>query len=360
MTDSTTRVDPAPGTARLAVVIPVTAGSIFFGSLLDYALPLYFGALSQAAEARGGRYPADAWSVLFKYQQTVWIAGPLLAGLLARRYGERLVWSAALAAQAVIPLVLLTEPAPGVLKLLALGLGLTGTLTWIAGVSFVQMVTPDQKGLANGLMMGSLGVGSIFAPLIGRALLYQGELDRLASAGDWSGDLLRLLALQRLESTPQVVDFNALFWLLAVSTLLCSLALFLCGQRPGHFEQRPPPGWTQTVSDLHRLALDRTFWALVLTLCVLGGPIFTAANQFLPYRAEDVGLKSGSEDHGWVWLQLLKTVMWIPGGLAVGLLAGRRAPPSAGAVMLAAFALAALATGDEQRRLAIVRGCRAL
>src|SRR5262249_49366364 len=156
--------------------------------------------------------PADAWSVLFKYQQTVWIAGPFLAGLFARRYGERLVWSAALAVQAIIPLVLLTDPAPGILKLLALGLGLTGTLTLIAGVSFVQMVAPEEKGLANGLMMGSLGVGSMFAPLAGRALLYQGELDRLASAGNWSGDLLRLLALKRLESTPQVADFKVLFW----------------------------------------------------------------------------------------------------------------------------------------------------
>ena len=48
---------------------------------------------------------------------------------------------------------------------------------------------------------------------------------------------------------------------------------------------------------------------------------------------------------GWIWLSLLKTVMWIPGGAAVGLLAGRRASGFAAVLMLGAFALAAGAIG---------------
>src|SRR6516164_3136280 len=119
------------GTARLAVVIPGVAVGVFFSFLLEYCLPLYFGARGAAAQARGGSYPPDAWSVLWKYQQTVWIVGPFLAGLLSRCYGERLVWGAALLGQSVIPLALLYDPEPALMPLLALWLGATGSLAWI-------------------------------------------------------------------------------------------------------------------------------------------------------------------------------------------------------------------------------------
>jgi hypothetical protein len=89
-------LDPQAGTARLAIVVPVAVISFFYASILEYSLPLYFGALSSAAEAAGGSYPANIWSTLVKYQVTPWIIGPVLAGLLARRYGERFVWSGAL------------------------------------------------------------------------------------------------------------------------------------------------------------------------------------------------------------------------------------------------------------------------
>src|SRR5262249_35040516 len=158
----------------------------FFSFLLEYSLPLYFGARTAAAEARGGSYPPDAWSNLWKYQQTVWIVGPFLAGLLSRRYGERVVWGAALVAGAVIPLALLYVPEPALMRLLAVWLGATGSLAWIAGFSLVQAVAPGRKGLANGLMMTVVGVSSLFSPLVGRAMLYGPELAGLAGAGDWA------------------------------------------------------------------------------------------------------------------------------------------------------------------------------
>ncbi len=333
------------GTARLPIVVPVTVLSFFYIMILEYSLPLYFSALSQAAQAAGSSYPAGIWSELVKYQVTPWIVGPVLAGLLARRYGERAVWSGSLLGKTIVPLVLITTPDPTVIKILALWQGFTGALMWISGVSLIQMVTPQKKGLSNGLMMASLGVGSVLGPLGGRALLYHGELGPLLSQGDFWGMCLRLLNFSTMQSTPTVADFRLIFFLLTATTVTCGILIGLWGQRPGRFDIDESSDWKQTLGDLGRLMRNPRFWALVLALCVLGGPVFQASNQYLPYRAEDMGLKSGAEDHGWIWLQLLKTIMWIPGGLAVGLLAGRRAPGIAAVVMLGCFSLAGLGIG---------------
>jgi MFS family permease len=348
MAESIPRDTSRAGTARLSVVIPVVAAGVFFGYLLEYSLPLYFGARSMAAQARGGSYPPDAWSVLWKYQQTVWIVGPFLAGLLSRRYGERLVWGAALLAQAIVPLALLYDPEPALMPLLALLLGATGSLAWIAGFSLVQAVAPGRKGLANGLMMTVVGVSGLFGPLVGRAMLYGAELTALAARGDWAAAGSRWLKLSPMASTPGTAAFAPVFWLLAASSLVGGVAVGLWGQRPGHFAQAGAPGRGDTAADLRRLARNPTFWALALSLSLLAGPVFAVANQFLPYRAQDLGLISGAEDRGWLWLQLLKLVIWIPGGAAVGLLAGRRAPGVAGVIILAAFSLTALGIGASE------------
>ena len=65
----------------------------------------------------------------------------------------------------------------------------------------------------------------------------------------------------------------------------------------------------------------------------------------MPYRAEELGLKQGAADLGWVWLNLLKTMIWIPGGFAVGMLAGRQTGATIGVLMLGGFALGALGMG---------------
>jgi hypothetical protein len=344
--DSSSRcLAPQPGTARLAVVVPAALVSFFYVGILDYALPLYFGALSEAAKARGGSYPADIYSQLIKYQVTPWIVGPILAGLLSRRYGERAVWSAAQIGMVLIPASLALWPQPAMVKLIALWSGVTGALMWIGGVSLVQMVPARRKGASNAWMMASLGLGSLMGPVCGRALLYHEELRSYLDANDFSGLLAGLFSFSRLSTTLVVADFPKIFWLLAAVTLACGIFIGLWGQRPGRFEHDRPADWSQTLGDIGLLARDPRFWALVIALCVLGGPVFQASNQFLPYRAEDLGLKSGGQDYGWIWLMLLKTLMWIPGGAAVGLLAGRRAPGVAAVLMLGAFALAALGIG---------------
>jgi len=341
-------IDPQAGTARLAIVVPVAVISFFYLSVLEYSLPLYFGALSDAAEAAGGSYPANIWSTLVKYQVTPWIVGPVMAGLLARRYGERLIWGGALLGKVAVPLVLAIVPHPNVIKVLALWQGFTGALMWIAGVSLIQMVAPEKKGFSNGLLMASLGLGSVIGPLGGRALLYRQELSGVVAEGDWSTFWSKLFSFQPTTTTPVVADFQIIFWLLTGSTFVCGVMIWLWGQRPGRFAQDEVHDWSQTSKDIGHLFRTPTFWGLVLAMCVLGGPVFQASNQFLPYLAEELGLKSGAADHGWVWLQLLKTLMWIPGGLAVGLLAGRRAPGIAAVIMLASFSLCSVGIGESR------------
>jgi len=62
------------------------------------------------------------------------LAVAMHAGLLARRYGERLIWGGALLGKVAVPLVLAIVPHPNVIKALALWQGFTGALMWIAGV----------------------------------------------------------------------------------------------------------------------------------------------------------------------------------------------------------------------------------
>ena len=342
MSEQTGHLNPDAGTARLWIVIPVTMLSFFYAETLGYLLPLYFSALHEVDPS----YPADMFSQLMKYQVTPWFFMPIVAGLLSRRYGERRVWCFAQIGMAIIPLTLILDPQPNMVKMISFWSGVTGAMMWISGISLIQMVRPEKKGLANGLMMGALGVGSFLGPLCGRALLYRQELGTHLPDGDWSGVVHKLLALEQTITTPQTSDFVFVFWILVAVKLTCGVMVGLWAQRPGHFAQdEPSPHWDRTVADLKRLLGNPRFWALVGALCLLGGPLFQATNQFLPYRAEDLGLKSGAEDHGWIWLQLVRTAMWIPGGLAVGLLAGRRAPGIAAVTMLGCFAITSLGMG---------------
>ena len=52
-------LDPNAGTARLLVVIPVALLSFFYMNMLEYGLPLYFEARSEAARLTGGNFPRD-------------------------------------------------------------------------------------------------------------------------------------------------------------------------------------------------------------------------------------------------------------------------------------------------------------
>ena len=127
------------------------------------------------------------------WRVTPWIIGPIMAGLFSRLFGERIVWSLALFGKLAVPLTLATHPHPDVISLMAIWQGFTGALMWIAGLSLVQMVPTDRKGFANGMLMTSMGIGSLMGPICGRVLLYRGEVGELISGGQ-SGEALHLLA----------------------------------------------------------------------------------------------------------------------------------------------------------------------
>jgi len=353
---STAKITPVPslepdelsGTARLQVVIPVALISFFYANLLDYALPLYLGAREAAAEAAGGSFPRGMYATAAIWRVTPWIIGPILAGLFSRLFGERLVWSLALLGKLVVPLTLVMHPHPQTISLMAVWQGFTGALMWIAGLSLVQMVPTNRKGYANGLLMTSMGIGSLLGPICGRVLLYRDEIGGLASDGRAGEALRRLVNLSPLKAAPALADFELLFWILAGTTTTCAVLIGLWGQRPGRFSRDTPPTLSQTVSDLKTLATMPRFWALVIPLCLFGGAVFGTSNYYLPYRAEELGLKDGASDNGWIWLTLLKTLMWIPGGLAVGMLAGRRAPGIAAVLMIGGFSAAATCIGISQ------------
>lgn len=175
------------GTARLWVLAPAVVMAFFYFSFLDYFLPLYFGALEEQAKAAGGLFPAAMWSKYQCYFVSVWIVCPFLAGLLSRRYGERRVWSIAQLAMIPPTLLLLYYPSPLCLLILAGWIGAGATLVWVGGISLVQVVPPEKKGLSNAIMMVGLGAGSLLAPIFGRAMLYWKELSVYLHNGDWSG-----------------------------------------------------------------------------------------------------------------------------------------------------------------------------
>ncbi len=330
-----------PGSARLSIVIPVVMMSFLYEALLDYTLPLYFSALSAA----GLGYPSDLWSQLSKIRIVPYIAVSIVAGLLARRYGERLLWSASLLLQFLVPMAFALSLKPSLIPAIALWQGATGALMWTAGISLVQMVAPAKKGLANGLVMSAMGVGSFFGPIFGRFLLYRHELSPLSRDGNWVVWAARAVSFAPMKIKPQVAEFQIIFIMMAAITLFCGLLVGWWGQQQGQFEKVSSPDWHRTLHDLGRVARTQHFWLMVLTFCVLGALPLQASNQFLPYRAEELGLKSGAQDTGWLWLQLLRTIMWVPGGAAVGYLAGRRVGGAVAAALVAAVALASLAIG---------------
>jgi MFS family permease len=323
--------DAEAGTARLPVVVIVSLVNMFASGILEYALPLYF---------ERAHFPKSAWAGLAAWQVAPWFFAPILAGLLSRRFGERRVWGAAMLGQAVVPALLAAIPQPWIVNPAAFWNGFTGALMWIGGISLAQVVPPHKKGLANGLVMMSLGVGGLLGPLAGRAILWHEQVAALAGRGAWKDVGLFLVNVIEPASDPSLAGFHFILWGLGGATALGAVVMWTWGQRPGRWQgEKAQETWAETADDLKRLLGNARFWALVLSLCLFGGSLFQASNQFLRYRAGDVGLISESQDRGWILLQELRVLLWIPGGLAVGLLAGRRAPGLAGVLMLSAFAL---------------------
>ncbi|MDA0660848.1 MAG: MFS transporter [Planctomycetota bacterium] len=344
MRDENSEVEsPLPGSARLSVVFPAAVAGFLYVAMLEYSLPLYISALR---ESNPQVYEHVTWEMVMKFQIIPFAVAPILAGVLARRYGERRVWCFALLGKVIIPPILALHPHANLLSLLAMWQGLTTALIWTSGLSLSQMVSPSRKGRANATMLMALGLGSLIGPIVGRYLLHRAELNELILSGGWLEALKLMFNLARPITAPVLQNFNEIFLVLTITTFVSSIAIGLWAQHAGRFSaDQAVTGWGHVVGDLGRLVTNRRFWAIVICLCILGAPCIHASNQYLPRRADVLGLKKGSSDTGWIWLNLLKTIMWLPGGAAVGMLAGRRASGRAAVTIACVFAVATVACG---------------
>src|SRR5262249_52467915 len=145
MAASQMQPDPEAGAARLPVVVFVSLINMFFAAVLESSLPLYFNALEG--------FPERTWARLAAWLVAPWAFVPFLAGLLARRFGERRVWGAAMLGQAAVPALFAAIPEPWIVAPAAFWYGSMNALIWIGGISLTQIVPANKQGLANGLVV---------------------------------------------------------------------------------------------------------------------------------------------------------------------------------------------------------------
>ncbi|MFN0166223.1 MAG: MFS transporter [Bryobacteraceae bacterium] len=308
------------GTARLPVVVAVALSAFLAQALLHYTLPLFF-------EAKGmARVSWETWSY---YEIIAWLFGPPLAGLLAGRLGERVAWSLGMAGYALVGGLVFVLPSSGAAADSALGAaafcyGVASALIWVGGISLAQNVPDRQKGLSNALIMTSLGAGSIAGPLIGRWLV------GLSAAGQ----------------SPQSPHFYPSLAVYSLFSVMGAVLILGFGQHGGTStspRRDSRSSWRQSLA----LLKDGRYLTLIITLSLLGGPVFQATNVYRPYRARDpeIGLIVGAQDHGWAALEVTNYVMQLLGGILIGLLAGKKAALWMAALMLAAFSACGAAIG---------------
>ncbi len=134
---------------------------VFYG--LNTFLPLYWIAVLHRSQAEGG----IALSVLL----LVGLAGTLLGGRLADRFGRRLVVLTALGILAPILLlfVLLSPRSPVLAVAMLVPLGLSLFAPTSVMVVMGQEFLPNRVGTASGVTLGlAVSVGGIAAPVLGR------------------------------------------------------------------------------------------------------------------------------------------------------------------------------------------------
>src|SRR5262249_33787108 len=153
-------------------------------------------------------FPKSVWADLAAWQVAPWFFAPILAGLLSRQFGERRVWGAAMLGQAAVPALLAAHPRPWIVAPVSCWDGFTGALMWIGGISLAQVVPAHKRGLANGLVMMSLGAGSLLGPLAGRAILWHDQVRLLTGQNAWKDVGLFLIDVIKPETNPSHVGFS--------------------------------------------------------------------------------------------------------------------------------------------------------
>src|SRR5205823_4108429 len=148
-------------------------------------------------------------------------------------------------------------------------------LVWIGGISLTQVVPANRKGLANGLVMMSLGLGSFLGPLAGRSVLWHHQMSALVAEGAWKDVGLFLVDVIKPESDPSLAGFQFILRGLAGMSALGAVVMWTWGQRPGRWQgEQTQQTWAETADDLRRLLVNPRFWVLVVSLCLFGGSLF--------------------------------------------------------------------------------------
>jgi MFS family permease len=310
------------GLARLPVAAAVAFLSFLCQALLHYVLPLYFS-------AKG--LPGGAWETWSYYEIVAWLFAPPLAGVLGARAGERRTWAVGLAGYLSVGIGVWLLPSHSswtnfLLSAIGLLWGVSSAMIWVGGISLVQKVRESERGTSNAIMMTALGGGSIGGPLIGRLLVGW----RTSSAASATTDFTFALA-----------SFTFL-------SLLGSVLMLGFGEYRYH--RTLPVSKAGHVGSIRQsLALFRypKYILLVVSLSLLGGPVFQATNVYRPYRVRDpqIGLIIGAQDHGWAALEITGYVMQLVGGLLIGLIAGRKNSGWMAVLVLGSFAACGLGIG---------------
>ncbi len=316
--------DPPPeslaGTPRIAVVFGVSLFNYISHTLIRYSTPLYFNALG---------YPEDTYVNFVFYWLTAFIAGSSFSGLLASRYGERRVWSGSLLLFAGLGLLLIHIPGHWMIPFSGLLYGLSAAGQWVGVMAFVQTVTPSKRGRANSFLMIALGAGSFIGAPLGRLLI------GMSSGG-----------------APTPEDFALLFWSHVLICVLGAVLVSAVSRHPG-----PAPHQVSESSWRTNVALLKMprYLAIVIPLSLMGGPVFQTVNIYLPYRAgaPEIGLMAGAVDQGWAALLTAGYGFQFLGGLAILLIAGRKAGAGMATGVLAAFAVCSLGIGFSPNAYAL-------
>ncbi len=300
------------GTPRIAVVFGISLFNYVSHALIRYSTPLYFNALE---------YPEETYETFVFYWLAAFIAGSSFSGLLASRFGERHVWSGSLLLFASLGLLLIYIPGYWMIPFAGLLYGISAAGQWVGAMALVQTVTPSKRGRANSLLMIALGAGSFIGAPVGKRLV------------EWSS-----------EGNPAPEDFASLFWSHVLICVVGALLIATVSRHPGTVRRQISEGNWRT--NLALLKIPR-YLAMVIPLSLMGGPVFQTVNIYLRYRASDpeIGLMSGAVDQGWSTLLTAGYGFQFLGGLAILLIAGRKASAGMAAGVLLIYATCSLGIG---------------
>ena len=300
------------GTPRLAIVFGVALFNYVSHALIRYSTPLYFNALE---------YPEDTYETFVFYWLTAFIAGSTLSGLLASRFGERRVWAGALLLFASLGVLLIHIPGIWMIPFSGLLYGISAAGQWVGAMALVQTATPSKRGRANSLLMIALGAGSLMGAPLGQLLV------SLSSEAD-----------------PKPSDFALLFWTHVLICIAGAVVVATASRHPGPVQhQSSAEDWR---TNLALLKMPR-YLAMVIPLSLMGGPVFQTVNIYLRYRASDpaIGLMAGAVDQGWSTLLTAGYAFQFLGGLAILMIAGRKASAGVAAGVLFIYASCSLGIG---------------